>query len=112
MELPVSYLLACPPPAPETPLCAIALAKLFERAGGPPGVLNIITSSVEKSPQIGEEFTQNDIVKHLSFTGSTAVGRYLHAECAKTFKKTSMERMCNSSLVPLVSTDEIDSSRR
>lgn len=80
-------------PAPETPLCATALAKLFERAGGPPGVLNIVTSSVENSPKIGEEFTQSDIVKHLSFTGSTAVGKYLHAECAKTFKKTSMERM-------------------
>lgn len=78
-------------PAPETPLCAIALAKLFERAGGPPGVLNIVTASAENSPSIGEEFTTNDIVKHLSFTGSTAVGRYLHAECAKTFKKTSME---------------------
>lgn len=78
-------------PAPETPLCAIALAKLFERAGGPAGVLNIVTSSPEKSPQIGEEFTQNELVKHLSFTGSTATGRYLHAECAKSFKKTSME---------------------
>lgn len=78
-------------PAPETPLCAIALAKLFERAGGPAGVLNIVTSSAENSPKIGEEFTQNELVKHLSFTGSTAVGRYLHAECAKTFKKTSME---------------------
>ena len=78
-------------PAPETPLCAIALAKLFERAGGPAGVLNIVTSSVEKSPQIGEEFTQNEIVKHLSFTGSTATGRYLHSESAKSFKKTSME---------------------
>jgi succinate-semialdehyde dehydrogenase/glutarate-semialdehyde dehydrogenase len=78
-------------PAPETPLCAIAVAKLFERAGGPPGVLNIITSSVQKSPQIGEEFTQNEIVKHLSFTGSTAVGRYLHAEASKRFCRTSME---------------------
>ncbi|KAK5169522.1 uncharacterized protein LTR77_005498 [Saxophila tyrrhenica] len=78
-------------PAPETPLCAIALAKLFEKAGGPPGVLNIVTSSVERSPEIGQEFTQNDIVKHLSFTGSTAVGRHLHAEAAKKFIKTSME---------------------
>lgn len=78
-------------PAPETPLCAIAVAKLFERAGGPPGVLNIVTSSAEKSKLVGEEMTQNPIVKHLSFTGSTAVGRYLHAECAKTFKKTSLE---------------------
>ncbi|KAK3050143.1 hypothetical protein LTR09_008532 [Extremus antarcticus] len=78
-------------PAPETPLCAIALAKLFDRSGGPPGVLNIVTSSVEKSPEIGEEFTQNEIVKHLSFTGSTAVGRHLHAEAARRFIKTSME---------------------
>ena len=78
-------------PAPETPLCAIAVAKLFERAGGPPGVLNIVTSSTDKSPRIGEEFTQNELVKHLSFTGSTAVGRYLHAESAKRFIKTSME---------------------
>ncbi|KIX98036.1 uncharacterized protein Z520_06115 [Fonsecaea multimorphosa CBS 102226] len=78
-------------PAPETPLCAIAVAKLFERAGGPPGVFNVVTSSANKSAQVGEEFTQNPIVRHLSFTGSTAVGRYLHAECAKTFKKTSLE---------------------
>ncbi|OQU99722.1 hypothetical protein CLAIMM_05314 [Cladophialophora immunda] len=78
-------------PAPETPLCAIAVAKLFERAGGPPGVFNIVTSSSARSAQVGKEFTQNPIVRHLSFTGSTAVGRYLHAECAKTFKKTSLE---------------------
>lgn len=78
-------------PAPETPLSAIAVAKLFERAGGPPGVLNIVTSSVENSAAVGAEFTSNPLVRHLSFTGSTAVGRFLHAECAKTFKKTSME---------------------
>jgi succinate-semialdehyde dehydrogenase / glutarate-semialdehyde dehydrogenase len=78
-------------PAPETPLCAIALAKLFERAGGPAGVLNIVTSSAKKSSEIGEEFTQNDITKHLSFTGSTAVGKYLHAAAAKKMIKTSME---------------------
>lgn len=78
-------------PAPETPMCAIALAKLFEKAGGPPGVLNIVTSSGKRSSEIGEEFCQNELVKHLSFTGSTAVGKHLHVECAKTFKKTSME---------------------
>src|SRR5258706_8702014 len=78
-------------PAPETPLCAIAVAKLFERAGGPPGVLNIVTSSAAKAAQVGEEFTKNPFVRHLSFTGSTAIGRFLHAECAKSFKKTSME---------------------
>lgn len=78
-------------PAPETPMCAIAVAKLFERAGGPPGVLNIVTASVENAASIGQEFTSNPIVRHLSFTGSTAVGRHLHVECAKSFKKTSME---------------------
>jgi succinate-semialdehyde dehydrogenase/glutarate-semialdehyde dehydrogenase len=78
-------------PAPETPLCAIALAKLFERAGGPPGVLNIITTSSERTPGVGKELCDNKLIKHLTFTGSTAVGRYLNAECAKTFKKTSME---------------------
>ncbi|KMP04808.1 succinate-semialdehyde dehydrogenase [Coccidioides immitis RMSCC 3703] len=78
-------------PAPETPLCAIAVAKLFERAGGPPGVLNIITSSPETTPAVGAELCSNKLIRHLSFTGSTAVGRYLHTECSKTFKKTSME---------------------
>lgn len=78
-------------PAPETPLCAIALAKLFERAGGPPGVLNVITNSTARTPEIGAELCRNKLVKHLSFTGSTAVGKYLNTECSKTFKKTSME---------------------
>ncbi|BCS28046.1 NAD-dependent succinate-semialdehyde dehydrogenase [Aspergillus puulaauensis] len=78
-------------PAPETPLCAIAVAKLFERAGGPAGVLNILTASAARAPEVGREFTDNKQVRHLSFTGSTAIGRYLHAECAKSFKKTSME---------------------
>ncbi|RDL30992.1 Succinate-semialdehyde dehydrogenase (NADP+) [Venustampulla echinocandica] len=78
-------------PAPETSLCAIAVAKLFERAGGPPGVFNIVTSSVKKAAEVGQELTSNPFVRHLSFTGSTAVGRFLHAECAKSFKKTSME---------------------
>jgi succinate-semialdehyde dehydrogenase/glutarate-semialdehyde dehydrogenase len=78
-------------PAPETPLCAIALAKLFERAGGPPGVLNIVTSSPVSTPEIGDEFCTNRAVRHLSFTGSTAIGRHLHAECAKMFKRTSLE---------------------
>ncbi|OQV03812.1 hypothetical protein CLAIMM_08806 [Cladophialophora immunda] len=78
-------------PAPETPLCAIALAKLFERAGGPPGVFNIVTAGVENTPAIGEELCSHPAVKHLSFTGSTAVGRLLNTICAKTIKKTSLE---------------------
>ncbi|KAJ5774835.1 hypothetical protein N7457_009731 [Penicillium paradoxum] len=78
-------------PAPETPLCALALAKLFERAGGPPGVLNIIPAGPDTTPEVGEELCHNKLVKHLSFTGSTAVGKYLNTECAKTIKKTSLE---------------------
>jgi succinate-semialdehyde dehydrogenase/glutarate-semialdehyde dehydrogenase len=78
-------------PAPETPLCAIALAKLFERAGFPPGVLNIVTSSAANAASIGEEMCENRLVKHLSFTGSTQVGKLLNAACAKSIKKTSME---------------------
>ena len=73
-------------PAPETPLSAIALAKLFERAGGPPGVFNIVTASFEQTPAVGDELCHNKLVKHLSFTGSTAVGKHLNSECAKTIK--------------------------
>lgn len=78
-------------PAPETPLCAIALAKLFERAGGPPGVLNIVTSGFENTPAVGKQLSSHPAIKHLSFTGSTAIGRLLNTECAKTIKKTSLE---------------------
>jgi succinate-semialdehyde dehydrogenase/glutarate-semialdehyde dehydrogenase len=78
-------------PAPETPLCATALAKLFERAGGPPGVFNVITCGPQTTPAVGEELCHNKLVKHLSFTGSTEVGKYLNTECAKSIKKTSLE---------------------
>ncbi|POR32521.1 Succinate semialdehyde dehydrogenase [Tolypocladium paradoxum] len=78
-------------PAPETPMCAIAIAKLFERVGYPAGTLNIVTGDAAASASFGEELCHNTIVRHLSFTGSTAVGKYLNAECGKTLKKTSME---------------------
>jgi succinate-semialdehyde dehydrogenase/glutarate-semialdehyde dehydrogenase len=78
-------------PAPETPLCAIALAKLFERSGYPPGVFNVVTGSAESTPAIGAEMCENKLVRHLSFTGSTAVGKFLNAECAKSLKRVSME---------------------
>lgn len=78
-------------PAAETPLCATALAKLFERAGGPPGVFNVVTCSPESTPDVGLELCHNKLVKHLSFTGSTPVGKHLNTECAKTIKQTSME---------------------
>ncbi|KAL6812640.1 Aldehyde/histidinol dehydrogenase [Trichoderma camerunense] len=78
-------------PAPETPMCAIAIAKLFERVGYPAGTLNIVTGDAASSPSIGNEMCRNKLVRHLSFTGSTAVGKFLNGECGKLLKKTSME---------------------
>ena len=78
-------------PAPETPLCAIAMTKLFERAGFPRGVLNVVTCSAQSAPAAGEELCRNEAVKHLSFTGSTAIGKLLNTQCAAHIKKTSLE---------------------
>lgn len=75
-------------PASETPLCALALAELAERAGIPAGVLNVVAGSAR---DIGGELTRNPIVRKLTFTGSTPIGKTLVAECAETMKKTSME---------------------
>lgn len=75
-------------PASQTPLSALAIAVLAERAGVPAGVFNVITGS---SSEIGEVLTTDDAVKKFSFTGSTEVGRLLQAQCASTIKKTSME---------------------
>lgn len=75
-------------PASQTPFSALALAELAERAGVPSGVLNIITGS---AGVIGCEMTENAVVRKLSFTGSTKVGKLLMAQCAETVKKVSME---------------------
>lgn len=76
-------------PANLTPLSALALAALAEEAGIPAGVINVIPGSNAKA--IGEEFCANPIVKKLSFTGSTPVGKILLKQCADTVKKVSME---------------------
>ncbi|MGC1619200.1 MAG: NADP-dependent succinate-semialdehyde dehydrogenase [Candidatus Acidiferrum sp.] len=75
-------------PAEQTPFSALALAELAERAGVPKGVFNIVTGSPE---EIGAELTSNPIVRKLSFTGSTEVGKLLMAQCAGTLKKLSLE---------------------
>ena len=75
-------------PASQTPLSALALAELAQRAGIPPGVVNIVTGS---AAAIGGELTSNPIVRKLSFTGSTEIGRQLMAQCATTIKKVSLE---------------------
>jgi succinate-semialdehyde dehydrogenase/glutarate-semialdehyde dehydrogenase len=76
-------------PAEATPLSALALAVLAQRAGLPKGLLSIVVGT--DSIQIGKELTDNPIVKKLSFTGSTKVGKLLIKQCADTVKKTSME---------------------
>jgi succinate-semialdehyde dehydrogenase/glutarate-semialdehyde dehydrogenase len=75
-------------PASQTPFSALALAVLAERAGMPAGVCNVITGPASET---GAELTSNPIVRKLTFTGSTEVGRTLLAQCAPTIKKTSME---------------------
>jgi succinate-semialdehyde dehydrogenase/glutarate-semialdehyde dehydrogenase len=75
-------------PASETPLSALALAELADRAGIPKGVFNVITG---KATAIGKELTSNPDVRMLTFTGSTEIGRILMAQCAPTIKKLGLE---------------------
>jgi len=78
-------------PAEQTPLSALALAELAVRAGIPAGVINIITADADHSIAMGKTLCASPIVRHLSFTGSTEVGRILMAQCAPTVKKLGLE---------------------
>jgi len=89
-------------PANATPLSAYAFAELAERAGVPAGVINIVTG---RTAEIGKELTSNPIVRKLTFTGSTPVGKQLMAECAATVKRTSMELGGNA---PFIVFDDAD----
>ena len=89
-------------PASQTPLTALALGVLAERAGLPPGVCNILTGSASA---IGGELTANPEVRKLSFTGSTEIGAVLLAQCAPTIKRTSMELGGNA---PFIVFDDAD----
>jgi succinate-semialdehyde dehydrogenase/glutarate-semialdehyde dehydrogenase len=89
-------------PASQTPFSALAIAVLAERAGMPKGVCNVITGP---SGETGKELTANPIIRKLSFTGSTEVGRVLLAQCAETIKKTSMELGGNA---PFIVFDDAD----
>ncbi|MDR2548883.1 MAG: NAD-dependent succinate-semialdehyde dehydrogenase [Desulfobulbus sp.] len=75
-------------PASQTPLSALALAALADEAGLPPGVFNVVTGP---AAEIGAEMTANPLVRKLSFTGSTSVGKLLMRDCAATVKKVSLE---------------------
>lgn len=89
-------------PASETPLSALALAELAERAGIPAGVLNVVAGPARA---IGGELTANPSVRKLTFTGSTPIGKVLEAQCAETMKKTSMELGGNA---PFIVFDDAD----
>ncbi len=78
-------------PAEQTPLSALALAELAERAGVPPGVFSVVTTDADGAPAVGRELTGNPLVRKLSFTGSTEVGKLLMAQCAAGVKKVSLE---------------------
>ena len=90
-------------PAELTPLTALAAVELAVRAGIPPGVLNIITT--DESAAVGKVFCESDIVRHISFTGSTEVGRILMAQSAPTVKKLSLELGGNA---PFIVFDDAD----
>lgn len=78
-------------PAEDTPLTSLALVKLAAEAGVPPGVLNIVPASRERTPEVVGEWLRDGRVRKVSFTGSTAVGKLLARESAATLKKLSLE---------------------
>lgn len=89
-------------PAAETPFSALALAELAERAGMPPGVFSVLTG---KASEIGGEMTTNPIVKAVTFTGSTEIGKQLMAQCATTVKRVGLELGGNA---PFIVFDDAD----
>jgi succinate-semialdehyde dehydrogenase/glutarate-semialdehyde dehydrogenase len=89
-------------PAQQTPYSALAMAQLAQRAGIPDGVFNVVTGD---AVAIGGEFTGNDQVRKLSFTGSTPVGKLLMAQCARTVKKVALELGGNA---PFLVLDDAD----
>ena len=90
-------------PAAETPLSALAIAELAEQAGVPKGIINVVVGT--NSSEIGQALTSSPIVRKLSFTGSTAVGKILTRNCADTMKKVSMELGGNA---PFIVFDDAD----
>jgi len=92
-------------PAEQTPLSALALAALAEQAGFPAGVLNVLTASGQQAPAVGRELCASPVVRKLSFTGSTEIGRLLMAQCAPTIKRLSLELGGNA---PFIVFDDAD----
>lgn len=78
-------------PSEKTPLTALALGKLAQDAGFPPGVINIITTGPKNSASVGKLLCEDPIIRVLSFTGSTNVGKILYKQCSSTIKRLSLE---------------------
>jgi succinate-semialdehyde dehydrogenase/glutarate-semialdehyde dehydrogenase len=93
-------------PAEDTPLSALALAELAEQAGVPPGVLNVLTTSQPEA--VGRELTENPLVRMVTFTGSTEVGKILMRQAAGTVKRVGMELGGNA---PFIVFDDADLDR-
>jgi len=92
-------------PAEQTPLTALAVARLGREAGLPDGVFELVTGAAEDAPTIGRELTGNALVRKLGFTGSTEVGKLLMAQCAAGVKKVSLELGGNA---PFIVFDDAD----
>jgi len=92
-------------PAEQTPLSALAVARLAEEAGLPAGVFSVVTGDADDAPAIGGEMTSNPIVRKLGFTGSTEVGKLLMEQCARQVKKVSLELGGNA---PFIVFDDAD----
>jgi succinate-semialdehyde dehydrogenase/glutarate-semialdehyde dehydrogenase len=92
-------------PAEATPLSALALVELAHRAGLPPGVFNLVTADAPRASEIGLELCSNPVVRKVSFTGSTEVGRILLRQSADTVKKLSLELGGNA---PFIVFDDAD----
>ncbi|ESO91188.1 hypothetical protein LOTGIDRAFT_209552 [Lottia gigantea] len=92
-------------PAEDTPYSALALCELAAEAGLPPGVLNVVTSSRNNAPKVGQTMCESPLVTKISFTGSTATGKILLRQSADTVKKTSMELGGNAPYIVFDSAD-------
>lgn len=78
-------------PSPETPITALCLASLALKAGFPPGVLNVVTTSLENTPAVSEAMCTHPLIKKVSFTGSTRVGKLIAGLCSRSLKKSTLE---------------------
>ncbi|CAL1261630.1 unnamed protein product [Larinioides sclopetarius] len=92
-------------PAEDTPLSALAIAKLAEEAKVPPGVINVITTSRNNTASVGKQLCENTKVATISFTGSTAVGKLLFEQSASTIKRVSLELGGNAPFIVFNSAD-------